>query len=61
MAVRPSVTTESSVIRTGGSIPARLRARVKRAVERRSGRVRVILLVTVLLLPLLLTTLLGGR
>lgn len=61
MAIRPSVTTESSVIRTGRSIPVRLRVRVKRAVARRSGRVRVILLVTVLLLPLLLTTVLGGR
>ncbi|MGN9779575.1 hypothetical protein ACTMS0_28045 [Micromonospora sp. H33] len=39
----------------------RLGVRVKRAVERRSGRMRVMLLVTVLLLPLLLTTLLGGR
>ncbi len=60
MAVGPSaITTESSVI-PGGSIPARLGVRVKRAVERRSGRIRVMLLVTVLLLPLLLTTLLGG-
>lgn len=61
MAVDPSVTTKSSVIRTGGSSPVRTGAWMKRAVERRSGRVRVILLVTVLLLPLLLTTLFGGR
>ena len=61
MAVGPSVTTESSVIRTGGSIPVRLGVRVKRAVELRAGRLRIFLLVTVLLLPLLLTTLLGGR
>lgn len=61
MTVGPSVTTESSVIRTGGFIPVWLGVRVKRAVERRAGRLRIFLLVTVLLLPLLLTTLLGGR
>jgi RsiW-degrading membrane proteinase PrsW (M82 family) len=35
--------------------------RIKRAARRRAGRVRVVLLIIFLLLPLLLTSLLEGR
>lgn len=41
--------------------PAAGRERIKRAVRRRAGRIWGLLLVLALLLPLLITSLLGGR
>jgi hypothetical protein len=59
MAAGPVVTTDSSATLARRSAPSRLGVWVKRAVELRAGRLRVFLLVTALLLPLLLTVLLG--
>ncbi|MEU4716669.1 hypothetical protein AB0F73_23860 [Micromonospora purpureochromogenes] len=61
MAAGPVVTTESSTILAGSSAPARLGVWVKRGVALRAFRLRVFLLVAALLLPLLLTVVLGDR
>jgi hypothetical protein len=61
MAAGPIVTAGPSATLAGKSTPSRLGARVKRTVQLRAGRLRMFLLVTVLLLPLLLTVLLDGR
>ncbi|MEV4656535.1 hypothetical protein [Micromonospora sp. NPDC049301] len=55
------MTTEPSTILAGRSAPARLGVWVKRAVALRAFRLRVFLLVAALLLPLLLTVVLGDR
>jgi hypothetical protein len=47
--------------RRDGGAKAPLRGRVELSVRRRAGRYRLAFLVFVLLLPLLLTSLLGGR
>lgn len=59
MSAGPVVTTESSAALARRSASSRLGARVKRGVELRAFRLRVLLLVAALLLPLLLTVLLG--
>lgn len=61
MAAGPVVTTEPSTILAGSSAPARLGVWVKRGVALRAFRLRVFLLVAALLLPLLLTVVLGDR
>jgi hypothetical protein len=58
MATGPISTAQPSAPGGGGTAHATRRERVKRAIRRRAGRIRVLLLVLALLLPLLITTLL---
>lgn len=61
MATGPISTARPSAPREGATAHATRRERVKRAIRRRASRIRGMLLVLALLLPLLITTLLGGH
>jgi hypothetical protein len=59
--------TTHAIVPTGLAVPGRAdprgagRDRFKLAVRRRTGRIRVLLLILALLLPVLITTVLGDR
>jgi hypothetical protein len=53
-------TASPAAIRKGATAPATRRDQLNRAIHRRAGRIEAILLILVILLPLLITTLLGG-
>lgn len=61
VATGPTSMAQSSTPREGATARARRHEWVKRVIRRRAGRIRVLLLVLALLLPLLITTLLGGH
>lgn len=61
MATGPISMALPSEPRGGATAHAAHRERVKRAIRHRAGRIRVLLLVLALLLPLLISTLLGGH